>query len=57
MLENENVKYRQMYFDMEGTIRQETYVFHRAMTPDEQVEYANLVADSNQMTIFDYINE
>ncbi|MBR5636565.1 MAG: hypothetical protein IKW81_06510 [Pseudobutyrivibrio sp.] len=57
MLENENVKYRQMYFDMDGTIRQETYIFHREMTAAEQEQYNTLVADSNQMTIFDYIKE
>ena len=55
MFENENVKYRQMYFDMEGTIRQEKYVFNRKMTAAEQEQYENLVADSNQMTIFDYM--
>ncbi|MBO6130266.1 MAG: hypothetical protein J6P79_15440 [Pseudobutyrivibrio sp.] len=57
MLENENLKYRQMYFDMDGIIRQETYVFHRQMTEEEQENYENLVADSNQMTIFDYIDD
>lgn len=55
MFENETVKYRQMYFDMEGTIRQETYVINRQMTEAEQEQYENLVADSNQMTIFDYM--
>ena len=57
MLENDNDKYRQMYFDMDGIIRQETYVFHREMTVEEQESYENLVADSNQMTIFDYISD
>jgi len=57
MFENENPKYRQLYFDMDGEIRQETYVFHREMTPEEQKNYENLVADSNQMTIFDFIND
>ena len=56
MFENENPKYRQMYFDEDGIIRQETYVFHRQMTPEEQEDYENLVADSNQMTIFDFIS-
>lgn len=55
MFENETVKYRQMYFDMEGTIRQEKYVINREMTAQEQEQYETLVADSNQMTIFDYM--
>ncbi len=45
-----------MYFDMDGTIKQETYVFHREMTAEEQQNYDFLVSDSNQMTIFDYIS-
>ena len=55
MFENETVKYRQMYFDMEGIIRQEKYVINREMTAAEQEQYETLVADSNQMTIFDYM--
>ncbi|MBR4708109.1 MAG: hypothetical protein IKP29_08645 [Pseudobutyrivibrio sp.] len=55
MFENETIKYRQMYFDMEGTIRQEKYVINREMTAQEQEQYETLVADSNQMTIFDYM--
>ena len=57
MLENDNLKYRQMYFDMDGVIKQETYVFQREMTAEEQETYENLVADSNQMTIFDFIGD
>ena len=57
MLENDNDKYRQMYFDIDRISRQETYVFHREMTVEEQESYENLVADSNQMTIFDYISD
>lgn len=57
MVEKENIKYRQMYFDMNGTIKQETYVYHREMTQAEQEKYEQLVADSNQMTIFDFLEE
>ena len=57
MLLKDNTKYRQMYFDMDGVIRQETYVFHREMTAQEQENYENLVADSNQMTIFYFITD
>jgi len=58
MLDNTNkTKYRQMYFDMDGVIKQETYVFQREMTAEEQETYENLVADSNQMTIFDFIGD
>ena len=57
MFENNNIKYRQMYFDFDGVIRQETYVYHREMTAEEQQTYENLVADSNQMTIFDFITD
>ena len=46
-----------MYFDMDGVIKQETYVYHRELTPEEQVNYDNLVADSDQMTIFDFITD
>ena len=44
-------------FDMDGTIKQETYVFHREMTVEEQEHYDNLVADANQMSIFDFIKD
>ncbi|MCR5195664.1 MAG: hypothetical protein K6D38_05055 [Pseudobutyrivibrio sp.] len=57
MFEADNIKYRQMYFDMDGTIKQETYVFHREMTVEEQEHYDNLVADANQMSIFDFIKD
>ncbi|MCR5415402.1 MAG: hypothetical protein K6E79_01240 [Pseudobutyrivibrio sp.] len=57
MTEVDTNRYRQMYFDFDGCIKQETYVFHREMTPEEQEHYNNLVADSNQMTIFDFIEE
>lgn len=56
MFENENIKYRQMYFDMDGVVRQETYVYHREMTEEEKECYEKIVADSDQMTIFDFIN-
>jgi hypothetical protein len=55
MSDMENVNYRQLYFDFDGTIKQETYVFHREMTAEEQEHYDSLVSDSNQMTIFDYL--
>ncbi len=56
MMDRENINYRQLYFDFDGTIKQETYVFHREMTAEEQEKYDSLVSDSNQMTIFDFIN-
>ncbi len=56
-MDKETIKYRQMCFDIEGNIRQETYVFHREMTPEEQENYENLVADADQMTIFDFLSE
>lgn len=55
MIERENTKYRQLYFDIDGTIKQETYVFHREMTAEEQENYDSLVSESNQMTIYDFI--
>lgn len=55
MTNRENTNYRQLYFDIDGTIKQETYVFHREMTAEEQEHYDALVSDSNQMTIFDFI--
>ncbi|SEA98930.1 hypothetical protein SAMN02910384_02983 [Pseudobutyrivibrio sp. ACV-2] len=55
MIDIDNTKYRQMYFDIDGTIKQETYVFHREMTAEEQRHYEYLVSDSNQMTIYDFI--
>ena len=55
MTDRENINYRQLYFDIDGTIKQETYVFHREMTVEEQEMYDSLVSDSNQMTIFDFI--
>ncbi|WP_155951037.1 hypothetical protein [Pseudobutyrivibrio sp. MD2005] len=55
MFENDNVDFRQLYFDLDGTIRQETYVFNRELTEEEQKQYDTLVSDANQMTIFDYI--
>ncbi len=57
MLQEDNNMYRQMYFDMDGNIRQETYVFHRQMTPQEREDYDRIVADANQMTIFDFIEQ
>ncbi len=57
MFESNGTNYRQLYFDMDGVIRQETYVYQREMTSDEQEVYENLVSDSNQMTIFDFISD
>jgi hypothetical protein len=57
MFENDNLKYRQMYFDMDGVVRQETYVYTRELTADEQEVYESLTSDANQMTIFDFIND
>ena len=55
MIDMDNTKYRQLYFDFDGTIKQETYVIHREMTSEEQQHYEHLVSDSNQMTIYDFI--
>ncbi len=55
MMDRDASNYRQLYFDIDGTIKQETYVFHREMTAEEQEHYDTLVSDSNQMTIFDFI--
>ena len=57
MFEDKDISYRQLFFDMDGSIHQETYVFHRELTEEEKEQYNNLVADANQMTIFDYIKE
>ncbi len=53
----DNTRYRQLYFDFDGNIKQETYVFHREMTVEEQDHYDKIVADANQMTIFDFISQ
>ena len=55
MNDNNGQKFRQMYFDMEGNVRQETYVFHKEMTEEKKEEYERIVADSNQMTIYDFL--
>ncbi len=55
MNDREIINYRQLYFDIDGTIKQEIYTFHREMTEEEQEHYDSLVSDSNQMTIFDFI--
>ena len=55
MKDMENVNYRQLYFDIDGTIKQETYVYRREMTAEEQERYDSLVSDANQMTIFDFL--
>ncbi|WP_294218037.1 hypothetical protein [Pseudobutyrivibrio sp.] len=57
MIDDKNTSFRQMFFDMDGVIRQETYVYHRELTDEEKELYDSLVADANQMTIFDYIKE
>lgn len=57
MIDDKNTSYRQMFFDMDGVIRQETYVYHRELTDEEKELYDSLVADANQMTIFDYIKD
>ena len=57
MLEENNTSYRQMFFDMNGAIHQETYVYHRELSEEEKELYNSLLADANQMTIFDYIKE
>ena len=57
MFEDKNVSYRQMFFDMDGVIHQETYVYHRELTEEEKELYDSMMADANQMTIFDYISD
>lgn len=57
MAEQDKTKFRQMYFDMDGNIRQETYVYHKEMTVEKQEEYERLVADADQMTIFDFLDQ
>ncbi|MCR4694267.1 MAG: hypothetical protein K5773_02955 [Pseudobutyrivibrio sp.] len=54
-MDRDDIKYRQLCFDIEGNIRQENYIFHRELTVEEQEEYESLVADANQMSIFDFI--
>lgn len=54
MCEKEN-NCRQLYFDIDMEIRQETRVVTRRMYPDEVEEYENMIEDSNQLSIFDFI--
>lgn len=56
MCEKEN-KFRQLYFDTDMVIRQETKVVTRSMLPEEVEAYENMVEDSNQLSIFDYMEE
>ena len=46
---------RQLYFDIDMEIHQETRVVTRTMYPDEVEEYENMIEDSNQLSIFDFI--
>ena len=48
-------KYRQLYFDMDGIIRQETVINIRELTKEEAKEYEIATKDANQMTIWDYL--
>lgn len=57
MFMDDDVKYRQMYFDWDGVIRQEVVVTSREMTAEKIEEYETIVADSNQMTIFDFLED
>lgn len=57
MCDINEIKYRQLYFDMDGTIKQEIVVTSKEMTPEKIEQYEQIVADANQMTIFDFINE
>ena len=54
MCEKEN-NCRQLYFDIDMEIHQETRVVTRTMYPDEVEEYENMIEDSNQLSIFDFI--
>ncbi|MDY2591025.1 MAG: hypothetical protein SOW32_12715 [Agathobacter sp.] len=54
-MDDNSVKYRQLYFNSEMQIYQETQVVSREMNQDEIEEYENIVEDSNQMTIFDFM--
>ena len=54
-MDDNSTKYRQLYFNSEMHIYQETQVVSREMNQDEIEEYENIVEDSNQMTIFDFM--
>ena len=54
-MDDNSVKYRQLYFNSEMQIYQETQVVSREMNQDEIEEYENIVEDSNQMTKFDFM--
>lgn len=56
MSDIEEPRFRQMYFDSNGVIKQEIVVTHRKMTSEKIEEYEKIVADSNQMTIFDFLD-
>lgn len=53
----DNTKYRQLYFNSDMEIYQETQVVSRVMSQEEIEEYESIVEDSNQMNIFDFISE
>ncbi len=53
---DDNRFYRQFFFDENMTIRQETNVYIRELSPEEIEEYEDLVEDSNQMNLFDFLD-
>lgn len=55
-MDDNGFKYRQLYFNSEMQIYQETHVISREMNQNEIDEYESIVEDSNQMTIFDFLS-
>lgn len=56
-MDDKDTKYRQLYFNMDMEIYQETQVVSREMTQEEIDEYENIVEDANQLSIFDFIKK
>lgn len=50
-------RYRQLYFDESMEIRQEVRVVSREMLPEEVKEYESMVEDSDQLSIFDFLQD
>lgn len=56
-MDDKDTKYRQLYFNSEMQIYQETQVVSRGMSEAEIEEYESIVEDSDQLSIFDFISE
>lgn len=54
-MDDNSVKYRQLYFNNDMQIYQETQVASREMNQQEIEEYESIVEDSDQMSIFDFL--